>query len=110
MKTVTSWLETTRMVGDAWQNNSVPPAYATRTLQTAQENLKQEETAINSLSISDALKSDLITKLRELEKQLGQAAAAIENNNRSAFTLAINQLTTQEQALISTDKGLPATT
>lgn len=73
LKTVISWIETTRAVGEGFENGSVPSAYAARTFQTAQENLQQEIENIQSLSISEPTKANLTIKLEQLENTIGQA-------------------------------------
>ncbi len=104
LKTIVSWIETTRAVGEAWKNGSIPSAYATRTFQTAQENLKQEIESIQSLPVSESGKADLSIKLQQLENSLGQAGQAIGNSDRSALEQVLTQLAKAQQSLYASTK------
>jgi hypothetical protein len=104
VKTIVSWIETTRAVGEAWKNGSVPSAYAALTFQTAQENLKQEIDSIQSIPISGSAKADLSMKLQQMEISLGEAVQAIEKSDTSALEQTLNQLTTAQQALSASTK------
>ena len=104
LKTIVSWIETTHAVGKPWKNGSVPSAYAARTFQTAQENLKQEVDSIQSIPISGSAKADLSMKLQQMESSLEQAVQAVEKSDTSALEQTLNQLTTAQQALSASTK------
>lgn len=104
VKKIVSWLATTRAVGQAWKDRSVPSAYAARTLQTAQENLKQEIENIQSLAIPEPAKVNLSLKLQQMETSMDQAAHAVRNNDTSALEQTLAQLTTAQQALSASTK------
>lgn len=103
IKTLTSWIETTRMVGQAWQAGSVPSAYAARTFQTAQETLQTESETIQSLPIADVTRTDLRANIQQMQNLLGQAEMAAKNSDRAGVDAAMTQLTTAEHVL---DAGL----
>ena len=104
VKTIVSWIETARAVGEAWKNGSIPSAYAGRTFHTAQESLQQEIKTIQSLSIPDAAKITLSTQLQLVQTSIGQAALSIENNDRPAFEKSLTELTTARQSLSPSTK------
>jgi molecular chaperone GrpE (heat shock protein) len=104
LKRVVSWIETTRAVGEAFKNGSVPPAYAARTFQTAQKNLQQEIENIQSLSISESIKADLLSKLQQFENSLGQAEQAVGNSDRQALEQTLSQMTTAGKAFAASTK------
>ena len=99
LKTIVSWIETTRAVGEAWKNGSVPSAYAARTFETAQRNLQQEMKTLQSLSIPEATRADLSVKIQQLQNSLGQAAMAIKKNDQLSVERVIIELTTAQQWL-----------
>jgi hypothetical protein len=104
LKTIVSWIETTRAVGEAFKNGSVPRAYAARTFQTAQKNLQQEIENIQSLSISESTRTDLLSRLQQLENSLGQAMQAIGNSDGHALEQTLIQMTTVEKAFAASTK------
>jgi hypothetical protein len=98
-KTIISWVETARMVGGAWKNGLVPQAYADRTFQTAQQSIQSEAQTIQSLSIADTAKADLLAKLSGLHDSLGQGVVAVKNDDRAALNITLDQLTVASAAL-----------
>jgi hypothetical protein len=101
LKTLISWIETTRTVGQAWQSGSVPSAYAARTFQTAQEALQEESETIQSLSIAEVTKADLRAGIQQMQNSLGQAVVNLKNGDRAGVGTAMTELTTAEQVLNS---------
>jgi len=99
VKTLISWVETTRMVGQAWQAGSVPSAYAARTFQTAQDTLQQESETIQNLSIAEVTRADLRANIQQMQNSLGQAEVALKNSDRAGVNAAMTQLTAAEQIL-----------
>jgi hypothetical protein len=104
LKTVVSWIETTRAVGEAYKNGSVPPAYAARTFQTAQKNLQQEFENIQSLPISQSTRADLLSKLQQVENSVGQAVQAIGSSDGPALEQTLSQMTTAKKAFAASTK------
>jgi hypothetical protein len=104
LKRVVSWIETTRAVGEAFKNGSVPPAYAARTFQTAQKNLQQEFKNIQSLPISPSTRADLLSKLQQVENSVGQAVQAIGNSDGPALEQTLSQMTTAKNAFAGSAK------
>ncbi len=49
IKTVSSWTATAQMAGEAWTKCDVPDAYARRTLETAQDNLKETAESLEEI-------------------------------------------------------------
>jgi hypothetical protein len=110
LRTVSSWIETTRQVGQAWQAGSVPSAYATRTFQTAALTLQQEAATIQSLPLAEAIKSDWLARIEQVQTTLGRASVAIKSKDQSGVAAAITELTTAKQALDSNLKSPSAQT
>jgi ABC-type glycerol-3-phosphate transport system substrate-binding protein len=104
VKTIISWIETTRAVGEAWKSGWVPSAYTGRTLQTAQENLKQEIKNIRSLSIPEQSKAEFSIKVQQLEYFVGQGVQAVGDGDKSALDEALTQLAIAQRSLSSSTK------
>ena len=99
VKTLISWIETTRMVGQAWKAGWVPSTYAARTIQTAQETLQKESETIQSFPIADKTRADLRARIQQMQDSLGQAEMAVKNSDRTGVDTAMSQLTAAEQIL-----------
>jgi hypothetical protein len=97
--TIISWIETARIVGAAWNSGLVPQAYADHTFQIAQQNIQSEAKAIQSLSIAEGAKADLLAKVHRLQVSLGQGVLAIQKNDRATLNITLDQLTTASTVL-----------
>lgn len=98
LQTVTSWAATAHMVGDSWLRGTVPTVYAKQTLQTAQEELQKETSALaKAAPVGD--RTQVLAQLERLKYTLRQMAATVEQKDRSGLTQQVQQLALQEQAL-----------
>ena len=102
MQTVTSWAATAHMVGEAWLRGAVPTRYARRTLQTAQEMLAEERSALGQLAprAGDRL-AQTLQHLQKLETTVERMRRTVETGDRARLCQQIEDLATQEQTLKS---------
>ncbi|MEH2390341.1 MAG: hypothetical protein V7K21_01260 [Nostoc sp.] len=66
-QSVSSWLATANMVGDAWISGAVPNIYAEQTLKRATEELRKEKEKIDEIKLSkDVTEHDKSVLLAEV--------------------------------------------
>lgn len=92
LKTSSSWAATARMVGEEWQRESVPNAYAAQTLHAARQALQKE------LNETGNLDADSRARLQSLTQIVGEMQAAIERSDRQAVAELLNMLDAKEGA------------
>ncbi len=78
-RSLVSWEQTVRFVGEGWLANDVPSAYARRTLETTLDELAKEDRAIASEPLTPETRMTLrrsIARCREITRSLDTAVVA----------------------------------
>lgn len=100
IKTVSSWTATAQMAGEAWTKGVVPDAYARRTLETAQDNLK---TTNETLEKAGEIPADRRMRAREqinnLRQTMNKMQTAVESGDKPALVQSLDRLIKQKQWL-----------
>lgn len=91
MKTIESWAATAQMVGETWQQGSLPDAYAQQTLQKSQEEITQE---VKGLTDSPSL-----SLLQPLQQTLQQMITTVQQHQKAAIVSCLQQFSHQRQQL-----------
>jgi hypothetical protein len=101
IQTVNSWTATARMASEAWLKGTVPHAYATHTLRTAQEMMEDEAQTIQEESQAGAaeLQTSLINRVRGLGQLIDRMRAAIEKRDNEALSQLLKQLEAEDQTI-----------
>ncbi|MFN2533136.1 MAG: hypothetical protein ABR555_17770 [Pyrinomonadaceae bacterium] len=106
IKTIASFMATVDWVTAAQANASVPAAYASRTINVAQQNLQDEQTTIRSFDVSQDYRDQLTTILDQVIKTLPAIRQAFETRDSNAMNDEITVLAIQRQALDALSKRL----
>jgi hypothetical protein len=102
MQTVTSWAATAHMVGEAWLRGAVPTRYARRTLQSAEETLAEERSALGQLpSLEGDRLAQTLQHLQKLETTVEEMRNTVETGDRARVGQQIEDLARHEQTLKS---------
>ena len=101
LQTVSSWVATARMTGEAWANGAVPKAYAGRALHKAQQTIHEEIDSIRELSSASTpdARAALLERLQALERAAGQMGMEVEQEDRAALAEQLKQLSAEEQKI-----------
>ncbi|HEY9662644.1 MAG TPA: hypothetical protein V6C65_29670 [Allocoleopsis sp.] len=89
IKTIHSWTATARMVGEAWQQGSVPDPYAQQTLTKSQHEIDQ---AIQQLSSPPAL-------FQQVQQAIQAETQNVEQGNKAAIATSLKTISAQQQQL-----------
>lgn len=109
IKTVSSWTAAARMAGEAWTKGDVPDAYARRTLETAQDNLKETADALEETEeIPANQKSQAQEQINNLRQTMNKMQAAVESGDKPALAQSLDQLIKQKQVLETSAKSADA--
>ena len=107
LKTISSWAATVRMVGEALMNGKVPTAFAKRTLETAQQNLKDEnKTLSKSSDIPNEERTSVQGQINRIQQLVSQMKSAVEGKDQSVLSQLIRQLMIEEQSMKSSIKNV----
>lgn len=102
-QSVSSWVATANMVGDAWIRDVVPNKYAEQTLKKAQEELRKEKEKIDKIKLSKDVsehdKSVLIAEVFQLANKTQEMSRAVAQKNRSLVQQKLEELAVEKQAL-----------
>jgi hypothetical protein len=90
LQPIQSWTATAQMVGEAWQQGTVPDAYAEQTLKRSQEEVTTE---------TKNLTESLTQQPRQIQQTLRQLMAAIEHRQKEVIAAPLRQLSTQHRQL-----------
>lgn len=106
LQTVSSWVSTSRMVGEALQNGKVPNAYAARTLEAAGQNLQEESRTLEKSSdIPTEGRANAQAQIARLQQIIGQLKASVEGKDTASLSKEMEKLALEEQSLKSSFKG-----
>ena len=92
LKTVQSWTATARMVGETWQQGSIPDLYAQQTLEKSQQEIAKET---KDLTDSPALPRQIY----QLQQTLQQMTTALKQHRKAEIATPLVQLATEQQQL-----------
>jgi uncharacterized protein Yka (UPF0111/DUF47 family) len=98
LRTVNSWAATAKMVSLAWLHNRVPEAYTKQTLHKTQETLHQE---LDTIAKVAPLKhrDTALQQVTQLEQTVQQMETQVDQQNRTALTQTLQDLSNQVQGL-----------
>jgi flagellar motility protein MotE (MotC chaperone) len=99
LRTVTSWVATAEMTGEAWTQGNVPTPYTKQTLSTAQKKLHKQTEAIAQLSYDPTQLNKIVEHLQRLESTVNRMSTSVEQQDRSAIAHQLQQLSKQEQTI-----------
>ena len=106
LQTVSSWVSTSHMVGEALQNGKVPNAYAARTLEAAGQNLQEESRTLEKSSdIPAEGRANAQAQIARLQQIIGQLKTSVEGKDTALLSKEMEQLALEEQSLKSSLKG-----
>jgi hypothetical protein len=89
LQTTRSWTATALMVGESWQQGSIPDQYARQTLTKSQQEIGKEAKTLNT---PPAL-------LQQLQQTIQLIGTNVEQNNQSAIAISLRKLSTEQQQL-----------
>lgn len=92
LKTVQSWTATARMVGETWQQGTIPDTYAQQTLEKSQQEIAHETKA---LTAPYALQQSL----RQLQQTLQKMTVDVKQQHKAEIATSLQQLSKQQQQL-----------
>ncbi|MEG4024179.1 hypothetical protein [Microcoleus sp. S13C4] len=92
LKTVESWTATARMVGETWQQGSIPDLYAQQTLEKSQQEISKET---KDLTDPPALPRQIY----QLQQTLQQMTTAVKQHRKAEIATPLVQLATEQQQL-----------
>lgn len=98
LRTINSWAATAHMVSDSWLKGTVPNAYAKRTLQTTQDNLKKETDALEKI-VPNENRDSALSQVENLQQIVSQVMTGIEQRDRDEVTRNLQDLSNQEQSI-----------
>ena len=104
LETVTSWVATAQMAGEAWINGNVPTVYAKKTLSKVRKRLHSETDTLAHSSTDLRQRSDVSRNIERIESTVGQMSRAVEQKDRNALAKQLQQLSTQQQTLTTLAK------
>jgi hypothetical protein len=100
LQPVTSWAATIHMVSETWMSDAVPTAYALKTLQTAQRELKEESDALAQASTIPAdQRATAQEHLENLNRISGEMSESMQRSDRARVAQAVNQISAEEEAI-----------
>jgi hypothetical protein len=89
LKSIQSWTATARMVGEAWQQASIPQQYARQTLIKSREEIVKEAAEL----------PDPPTIIKQLEETISSLTDKIDRSDNVAFATSLGKFSTQQQQL-----------
>src|SRR5258705_11161510 len=89
-KQISSWIGSAELVAQAWSQGKVPTAYAHRSLETFDKQLRQN--AENLQSIADNRRPQFIATVEQLEHGVAELDMAVKQNNKEAIGRLCAQL------------------
>jgi hypothetical protein len=92
LKTILSWSATAQMVGQTWQQGTVPQQYAQQTLEKSQQEINKE---VQDLSAPPALRQSL----QQLQQTIQHMTLVIKQGDKAAIDAPLRQLATEQQQL-----------
>ena len=102
-ESVSSWVATANMVGDAWIRGAVPNKYAEQTLKRATEELRKEKEKIDEIKLSKDVskhdKSVLIAEVFQLANKTQEMSKAVAQKNRSVVRQKLGELAAEKRSL-----------
>ncbi|MEH2463698.1 hypothetical protein [Nostoc sp.] len=102
-QSVSSWVATANMVGDAWIRGTVPNKYAEQTLKRATEELRKEKEKIDKIKLSKDVnkhdKSVLISEVFQLANKTQEMSKAVAQKNRSVVRQKLGELAAEKRSL-----------
>lgn len=89
------------MACEAWLKGTIPHAYATHTLRTAQEMIEDEAQTIQAQpqGASGELQASLASSALGTAQVINQMRAAVERRDNQALSQLLRQLEAEEQAI-----------
>lgn len=92
LQTIQSWTATAHMVGETWQQGTVPDVYAQQTLAKSQQEIAKET---QGLTVSSELKQ----QLQQVQQTLQQMTIAVEQKNQAAIASSLQTLSKEQHQL-----------
>ena len=90
LQTIQSWTATAQRVGEAWQQSTVPDAYAEQTLAKSQAEIARETPNLSDPSAR---------QVQQIQQTLQQLTAAVKQDQKAAIAAPLQQLLPQRQQL-----------
>ena len=91
LKSIKSWTATAQMVGETWQQGSIPDIYAQQTLEKSQEEIAKETKGLTNPS--------LLQQLQPLQQTLQQMTEDVKQNHKIAIATSLQKLAGEQQQL-----------
>jgi hypothetical protein len=79
------------MVGETWQQGSIPDIYAQQTLEKSQEEISKETKGLTNPS--------LLQQLQALQQTLQQMTEDVKQNHKKAIATSLQKLAGEQQQL-----------
>ncbi|MEI1373579.1 hypothetical protein PQG02_15360 [Nostoc sp. UHCC 0926] len=102
-QSVSSWVATANLVGDAWIRGAVPNKYAEQTLKRATEELGKEKEKIDEIKLSKDVsehdKSVLGSEVFQLANKTEEMSRAVAQKNCSAVRQKLGELAAEKRSL-----------
>lgn len=106
LQTVTSWAATMHMVGETWVSDTVPTAYALKTLQTARLELQEESAALaQAAAIPTDQRATAQKHLDNLHNISGEMLESVQRGDRASVAQAVRQISAEEEAIKALTRG-----
>jgi hypothetical protein len=91
LRAIQSWTATAQMVGETWQQGTIPDAYAEQTLKLSQEEIATET--------KNLFKPPTQHQPRQIQQTLQHLMVAIKHRQKAAIAAPLRQLSIQHQQL-----------
>ena len=102
-QSISSWVATANMVGDAWIRGAVPNKYAEQTLKRATEELQKEKSKIDKIKLSKDVsehdKSVLLADVLQLANKTEEMSRAVAKKNYSEVRQKLGELAVEKRSL-----------
>lgn len=89
LKTTRSWTATARMVGENWQQGTIPDHYARQTLTKSQQEIGKE---MEGLDAPPAI-------LQQLQQTIQAMTTNVEQRNKAAIATSLQKISAEQQQL-----------
>ena len=102
LEAIESWLATTQMVVDAWNQGKVPTVYTQQTLEKAQQEIHRARQTLAKSPISTVSPFEL----SQVEQTVNQLSVLVRQDNHQAIAQPLQQLVAEQQRLSSFAKTI----
>jgi 3-hydroxyisobutyrate dehydrogenase-like beta-hydroxyacid dehydrogenase len=89
LKTTRAWTETVQMLGEAWQQKTVPDLYTEQTLTKSQQEIAKEVESLDSP----------LPLLQQLQQTIEEIKANVTRGDRTSLVTSLQKLSAQQKQL-----------